>query len=544
MNNKNSNYTYLNTEQAAAVALQLYRDRRFSEAEEILSQITEPTPVSSDMYKKNGNILIELGLLKEAEQAYRTAIQINPNSGEAYNNLGNLLHVMHRSLESEQCLCKALQIMPDSAEIHNNLGNLYKELGRSIEAEQYYRKAIVLKPDFAQAYYNRGIVLTTLERFQVAEKSYRQAIALNPHYVEAYNNLGLLLMQTGRSDEAEQVYLRALACSPGKASVTFNLSLIYLMQGRMVEGFEHYESRFDCDIIQSLAMVKEQFRKLHNIKQWKKENLNGKLMLVLTEQGAGDTLMMLRYLPYLKNLGLKRLVVCCGPHLKRLVTLQNAVDEVVTSIDALPVGQIDFCCAMMSLPHLFNTSQVTIPDAVPYLAVPEEMRRKWRIRFNRIPGLKAGLVWGGNRAHSNNTIRSIPLSSFAPVAVIKGIQLVSLQKGEDAEQLKHLTWDILHWMDECDDYLDTAALVSELDLVITVDTSVAHLAGALGKPVWLLNRFGSEWRWMLDRDDSPWYPSMKIYRQKSADGWENVILRVAEDLEIMSIRALRNNGVK
>lgn len=544
MNNKNSNYTYLDTKQAAAIVLQLYRDRRFVEAEEILNQLAETKVVTAELYKNIGNILLEFGRLKEAEQAYRMAIQIRPEFGEVYNNLGNLLHIMQSSLESEQCLCKALQIMPDSAEVHNNLGNVYKELGRFSEAEQYYRRAIVLKPDFAQAYYNRGIVLTTLGRLQVAEKSYRQAIALNPHYVEAYNNLGLLLMQTGRSDEAEQVYLHALAYSPGKASVTFNLSLVYLMQGRMVEGFEHYESRFGCDIIHSLAMVKEQFLKLHNIKQWKREDLNGKSMLVLTEQGAGDTLMMLRYLFCLKNLGLKGLVVCSDQQLKQLFKSMKVVDDVVTSIDDLSVGQIDFYCAMMSLPYLFNTSYATIPNAVPYLVVPEKIRRKWRTRVNRILGLKAGLVWGGNRAHSNNTIRSIPLQSFAPVAAIKGVQLVSLQKGEDAEQLKDIAWDILHWMDECDDYLDTAALVSELDLVITVDTSVAHLAGALGKTVWLLNRFGSEWRWMLDRDDSPWYPSMKIYRQKSADDWENVILRVAKDLEIMSTSPLSSNSVK
>lgn len=544
MNNGNLNYTYCNTEQASAVVLQLYRERRFFEAEEILNQLAETKPVTAEMYKNIGNILLELGQLKEAEQAYRTAIQIKPDYGEAYNNLGNLLHIMQSSLESEQCLCKALQILPDCAEVHNNLGNVNKELGRAFEAEQYYRRAIVLKPDFAQAYYNRGIVLTALERLQVAEKSYRQAIAINPHYVEAYNNLGLLLMQTGRSDEAEQLYLRALVYSPCKASVKFNLSLVYLMQGRILEGFELYESRFDCDIIQSLAIVKAQFNKLHNIKQWRREELNGKSILVLTEQGAGDTLMMLRYLSCLKHLGLKRLVVCCDQQLKRLVKSMKVVDEVVTSIDDLSVGQIDFYCAMMSLAHLFNTNHETIPDNIPYLVVSEKMRRKWRTRLNSIPGLKAGLVWGGNRTHSNNNIRSIPLTGFNPIAAIKGVQLVSLQKGEDAEQLQEITWNISHWMNECDDYLDTAALVSELDLVISVDTSVAHLAGALGKTVWLLNRFGSEWRWMLDRDDSPWYPSMKIYRQKSAGDWENVIMRVANDLEIMSTIPLSSHSVE
>ncbi len=547
---------------------------------------------SAEECKNHGNTLLSLGRLDEAEQAYRRALELKPDFAAAHNNLGNVLRLGGRLVEAEQSFRAALALLPESAEVHNNFGNVLMDAGRTEEAEQFYRKAAVLAPDYAMAYANRGHALRALGRLEVAEKSYqkaiglkpdsaeayyglgnvrlrggfpyeaeqayRQAIALKPDYAEAYAELGEALHSSGRAEEAEQACRQALELKHDQdeayiglgnalmdllrldeaeqaysASVhpaaRYFLSLLYLLQGRLEEGFALHEERFGHKCLRNYNQMAH-FVQMQGGVCWEGEPLEGGSLLVITEQGAGDNLMMMRYLPLLKQRGVGNFTVCCDPVLERMFQAMTAVDEVDVITEQITHRSFAYYCPLMSLPHLFGTRLESIPHDVPYITVPDKMKRKWCSRLKNVRGLKVGLSWGGNKGHGKDRYRSIPLSTFHPLTEIEGVQLVSLQKGEYAAQLKETGWKVLDWMDLCGDYLDTAALVDELDLVISVDTSVAHLAGALGKPVWLLNRFESEWRWMLDRGDSPWYPTMKIFRQKESGDWESVIRQVADEL--------------
>lgn len=571
-------------------ALQHQNDGRFSEAESIYKTILEIKSDSAEIHKNHGNSLLCLERFEEAEHAYRQALALKPDYPEAYNNLGNVLRLDMRLDEAENSFRKALALMPDSAEVHTNFGNVLMDSGRIEEAEQEFRKAIVLKPAYAMAYHNRGNalrilgrleaaekcfrlaislksdyadaycglgnvlhekgyledaaqsfrqaidlkpdyaevysnlgnVLLSLSRYYEAEQAYRQSIKINPGCAEAYNNLGYYLQDKGRMGEAEQTYLQAIAVKPDYATCQYNLSLLYLLQGRFEEGLKLHEKRLD--------IRNEAVKKLQGQKRWAGEMLYGLSLLVTTEQGVGDNLMMMRFLTFFKQRGVKRLIVYCEPNLKHVFQTLSSVDEVISTDELLFIEQIDYYCSMMSLPYLFQTRLDTIPHCVPYLFAPEKKTKKWRTLLKNVIGFKVGLVWAGNILNKNNFTRSIPLNKFSILRTINGIKLISLQKGEDASQLKYLNWDILDWMDACDDFMDTAALIDQLDLVISVDTSVAHLAGALGKPVWLLNRYESEWRWLLDREDSPWYPSMRIFRQKERGDWDPVIRMITDEL--------------
>ncbi len=271
--------------------------------------------------------------------------------------------------------------------------------------------------------------------------------------------------------------------------------------------------------------------KLRNVPRWRGESLQGKRVLVWTEQGLGDSVMMMRYLQPIRHLGVTWLAVCCEPELTRLMQGVTEVDEVFFDTGSEDWRKrFDFHCPMMSLPLAFGTRLETIPARIPYLAVPRDLKRKWSEKVSRLPPPRVGLVWAGGKQILADSRRSISLTSFLPLLKKRGISFVSLQKGPEASQLANVRRNIGNWMDECDDLLETAALIEQLELIISVDTSVAHLAGALGKTVWLLNRADSEWRWMLERNDSPWYPTMRIFRQQQP-GWKEVIRDIADALE-------------
>lgn len=345
--------------EASEVALNLHMTGRYSEAEAIYQKILSLQPDWAEMHKNHGNTLLSLGRLEEAEQAFN----------------------------------QALTLMPDSAEIHINLGKVLMELERFEAAEQIFRKAVLLAPD-ATAYYYRGNALMALERWQVAEKSYRQAIALDPDYFKAYGNLGNVFSKTGRMNEAEQAYLQVLNLMPGDAIAEYNLSFFYLMRGRYEEGFKLYEQRFDGGPAKLRDILKGHIKKLQGHKRWGGEFLKGKSLLIITEQGAGDSLMMMRYLPLFKQHCLKRLIIHCEPYFTRLFQTMSTVDEVVPMTEPLPIDRIDSYCTMMSLPYLFQTRLDSIPDNCPYLSIPDKMKNKWQTHLKNASGLKVGLVWG------------------------------------------------------------------------------------------------------------------------------------------------------
>lgn len=555
------------------LALSHHNAGHFSLAAAVYLKVIASGAGTAELYKNYGNTLLSLNRNQEAEKAYLKALEFDSDYVAAYNNFGNLLRLEQRYAESEDAFKKALALLPDSAEIHNNFGLLLMDIGSVEEAEKLFRQAILLKSDYAIAYRNRGSALRADGRLKVAAKCYRQAIEIDPGYVDAYVGLGQTLLYLGDKDEAEKhilhalelypgfanayctlgnihlarglveeaeaAYLRAITTVPDYASAQFNLSLVKLLKGDLLEGFALYEKRFMTSHVISFRGIQDMFRALKDKLRWNGEQVTAKTLLIVTEQGAGDTLMMMRYLPLLKQRGFDRLQVYCQPELVRLFQTIPEVDKVSSKADPLDLNGFDYYCPMMSSPYLFKTGLDNIPATVPYLKIPEAEWSKWRSLLEGLSGLKVGLVWGGSNDNLVDKDRSIPISNFSTLATIRGMHLISLQKGEQAVQLAELGADCIDFMEMCHDYLDTAALIMELDLVISVDTSVAHLAGALGKPVWLLNRFGSEWRWMLDREDSPWYPTMRIFNQKEAGNWAPVIDAVV--VELKSLIAKKNN---
>lgn len=515
---------------ASEIALQFYKSGYLHEAAAIYREIIAIQSDVAETHKNYGNVLLNLGCLEDAEHAYRQALILKPDFGEAFNNLGNVLRFENRLDESVDAFRRSLALMPDRVEVYINFANTLMESDNFLEAEQLYRKAIVLNPDYAPAYNGRGNALFALGRYEAAEKNYRYAIKICSDYIEAYSGLGNCCKKLLRFEAAEYAYRQAIDVRPDDTMAKYNLSMLKLLQGEYEEGLPLYEYRFegaerDLFADNIITIIRKQ---VQGYTLWCGESLEGKTLSVVTEQGSGDSLMMMRYLPLIKQKGCKRLIVYCLPTMKRIFQAMAGVDEVIADDRQMPCG---LYCSLMSLPYLFNTRLDSIPCTIPYLNVPDDMKLKWQIYFRKMNGVKVGLVWAGGKTTKSDKLRSILLCKFASLFEVKGVHLVSLQKGEDAtRQLHGLGWNLVDRMDECDDFFDTAALVSELDLVISVDTSVAHLAGALGKPVWLLNRFESEWRWMIGRTDSPWYPSMKIFTQKEFGNWDGVIERVTKEL--------------
>lgn len=544
-------------------ALQLQNAGQFSEAESLWIKIIKIKPNSAETFKNYGNTLFALKQLDNAETAYLKALELKPDFAEALSNLGQVLSMSERFEEAAQALQKASTLLPDSAPIHSNFGIVLMTLGRLVESEYEFRKAISLNPDFFIGHLNLGRVLNEAGSTPYAEQAFSKAIQLKPDSTEAYICLGVCLEKSGRPTEAEQAfrkvieidpkhfesychlgslflgrslyaeaessYLKSLKMKPDYARSQFNLALLYMLQGNYKEGLKLYEFRFNhlANILNADNALQIVRNEVAGFNIWRGGSLEGASLIIITEQGSGDTIMMMRYLPLLKSKGLKKLYVYTLPWLKRLINTIPQVDEVVTEGTCFLPG---LYCPMMSLPYCFGTQTRSIPDNIPYIFPPDNLRQKWRSCLFNITEKKVGLVWSGGKLTGADHLRSIPLVQFKPLLDVKGAQFISLQKGDDVRQLESLGWAIVNKMDECEDFLDTAALVGELDLVISVDTAVAHIAGALGKPVWLLNRYGSEWRWQLNREDSPWYPTMKIFRQQEKGDWDTVIQLLSKEL--------------
>lgn len=484
-----------------------------------------------------GNVLSQRGLKEKAAQAYRQAIAIHPDYAEAYNNLGNVLTSLELFNEAETAFRNALRLNPAYAEAHNNYGNFFLATGQSQKAEQSYRQAMALNPAYAAPYNNLGKLFLDQGMLKEGIEACHTAIALQPNFDEPYYNLGTTFQETGEYAAAEDAFNKALTLNPEYASCKWNLSLLMLLQGRFSDGFKLYENRFSGGDAKVFAKMNHLFELLHEYSRWQGESLQGKSLLVIAEQGLGDNLMMMRYLALIKRYEPRRIIVYCEPPLFRLFQCQPEVNEVVSMSDQLPFGTFDLYCPSMSLPYLFQTGLESIPNNIPYIAIPESLKRQCQAGCAKISDFKIGLAWA---AKGKN--KSIFLNLFSPLLEIPGIQLVNLQKGVESRQLKELGWNFIDWMDECQDLLDTAALISQLDLVISVDTSVVHLAGALGKPVWLLNRLESDWRWLLEREDSPWYPSMKIFTQRTGNDWTSVITMLKQELaQLLDVDDFYNN---
>jgi Flp pilus assembly protein TadD len=501
---------------------------RLLEAEAGYRRALELKPDYASAHNNLGVLLAKLGRLPEAEIAYRRALELRPDYADAYNNHGNLFLQTNRLLEAEAAYRRAIELRPDYANAHNNLGNLLLRTNRLPEAEAVYRRALALKPNYANAHANLGVLLSTLRRLPEAEAAYRRALELKPDHIDAHNNLGHVLRETRRLPAAEAAYRRALELKPDFADARWNLGLLLLALGRYAEAWPCYESRYD-------PSRKEVVTEIPDLPypQWRGEPLLGKSLVILPEQGFGDEIQFARYVPLLKMLGAARVTLVCPCSLNTLLSTVAGADAVTNVGQPLPTH--DYWAFALSLPLHVGTTLANIPGTLPYLHAPPDLLAQWG---EQLPtrGLKVGLVWKGSPALKNDASRSLPgLAALAPLWAVPGITFVSLQKGQGEEEARNAPpgQPLLHLGANIRDFADTAAIVAQLDLVICVDTAIAHLAGALGRPCWvLLPIYGTDWRWLLDRVDSPWYPSvMRLFRQSRLDDWPETICEVAAALK-------------
>jgi tetratricopeptide (TPR) repeat protein len=478
--------------------------------------------------------LLQCGRVQAAAEAFAAVLLADPENHEALFKMGMACNLQGKLDDACTYYEKVLALTPNMAEANNNLGDIYYRQGHLDKALLRFERARAERPGSAEANNNIGNVLKDQGKLEEALASYAKAMKSQPGNAVVMNNMGDILRQLHRFAEATSQLRKAIALKPDLKEAHYNLSLVLFMLGDLAAGLPAYESRLDVDRKSQYAAsgVWATLSQLAAVPRWQGEPLRGRSLLIWTEQGIGDSLMMLRYLPKLVDRGAGKIVVYCAPALSGI--FRGKADLILDNRSPLPVGCFDLHCPIMSLPYVFKTTLDSIPNAVPYLAAAESFSSRWNKRLHDYPALKVGLAWAGNRALKSDRLRSFALERYAPLMTVPGVHFFSLQKGDAAQELQAKGWPIHDWMHDCGDLTETAALIDQLDLIISVDTAVAHLAGALGKPIWLLNRFESEWRWMLEREDSPWYPSMRIFRQPVVHDWDSVIGRVRNELAMLA----------
>ncbi len=475
-------------------------------------------PQRADCRHTLGFILKVLRRDAEAEAAFRHAIALDPGFVETHYQLGNLLREAQRPAEAEASYRAVLALRPDHHQAHNNLGAALGELGRFEEAVEQFRRASELKPDYAEAFANLGHALRAVGRAEEAEAACRRAIGLAPGFATAHLNLGLALQDLGKLDESLAQFRAAEVAQPDYAKAIASEAIVLLQRGDFAAGWEKYEARWRIGDLPPRNFEEP---------QWRGEPLAGKTILLHAEQGFGDAVHFLRYVPLVAARGGKVVVEVRRPLIPLVARMPGLT--VVARGERLP--DFDVQCPFMSLPLAFATTLDTIPATTPYLAATPERARYWRNRIDVAPGLKVGLAWAGSAIHRNDRNRSIPLERLAPLLAIEGVRWFSLQVGPRAADLaaqKGAT--VADLAPELTDFGETAAVIAALDLVICADTAVAHLAGALGKPAWVMLPFNSDWRWMVGRDNSPWYPSLRLFRQAQPGDWTGVAARMRDAL--------------
>jgi predicted O-linked N-acetylglucosamine transferase (SPINDLY family) len=433
-------------------------------------------------------------------------------------NTARALQVQGRLDEAARLYLRVLAQNPEYRDAHNNLGNIYNDQKKYAEAIACYRRVVAIKPDLAQGHYNLGSALRQAELFEEALIHLQRAVQLLPDYAEAWNNLALTFKNVGDFDQALASFDRAVALAPQLAAAHWNRSFIYMLKEEYGKGWRDFHWRFSIPQWKSIYPYRLPGR------FWDGRPAPGETILVHDEQGLGDTLQFVRYLPQVKALCAK-VILETRNELVDLLCAAPGIDQLITrSSDGQPKAEYDHYIPLMSLPGLFGTTRQTIPRQVPYVFADAVKSALWRTRLqNDRP--KIGLLWAGRPQHTNDHNRSCPLTTFLPLMRLKGLRFVGLQKGPAAEQVAELPAeiDIINLGDELHDFSDTAALVANLDLVITVDTAVAHLAGAMGRPVWVMIPFIPDWRWGLHGSDTPWYPTMRLFRQPRLKAWEPVV---------------------
>ena len=496
--------------------------------DEAMASFNKALAIKSDYaeaYNNMGTVLKDQGKLEKAIASYTKALSLKPDYAKAYNNMGVTLQEQGKLDEAIEAYKMALAIKSEYAEAYNNMGTVLKDQGKLDEAIEAYKMALAIEPDYTDAHNNMGNVLKDQGKLDEAIEAYKMALAIEPDYAEAYNNMGSIFQEQGKLEKAITSYNKALSLKPDYAEAYYNMGNAYNLKGEIQKGLELFEYRFKKQKVPTRAPRE----KLH----WNgSEPIKGKEFLVYEEQGLGDIIQFCRYLPTLVKQGAKVTFKVTQKLHAILQTMDSGVTLSTTDADE---GQIDFEAPLMSLPHLFKTHLKTIPSMNPYLYANHGRTKTWGERLHT-DRFKIGICWQGSKSKIDIG-RSFPLSLFEGISKAPNVELISLHKGEGEHQIKDISFDLTtlgaDFDADQDAFLDTAAVMMNCDLIITSDTAIAHLAGALGCQTWVALKHVPDWRWMLDRSDSPWYPTMTLYRQKNPGDWACVFEAINRNLRIL-----------
>jgi tetratricopeptide (TPR) repeat protein len=498
--------------------VRLHGAGRLQEAEQVYRQIIAANPSHADSLHMLGVIASQCGQPGAAVTCIERAIALKPSAALYHVNRASALLALGRLDAAENACQTALRFKRNCAEAYQVLGHVLSDLGRAEEAVAAYNEALRHNADLPDLYNNLGLALRQAGWLQDAAEAIRLGIRRAPEDEDALGNLAGILKELARPAEAEAIYRQALRLQPQNATLHVNLGIVLLLAGRLTEGWQEYEWRFRAGAAKLPSCDRP---------QWNGEPLAGRTLLIRAEQGLGDTIQFCRHVPAVAGDGI--LIFEVQPGLRRLMSGLPGVTGLVTVGEALP--SFDLYCPLLSLPRLLGTQGLP----VPYLTAEPDRVTEWRDRLGA-DGFRVGIAWQGNPTSAAEQGRSVPLHYYLPLAQVPGVRLISLQKRHGLEQLDAVPAGLrIETLGEAFDdgpnaFVDTAALMQSLDLVITSDTSIAHLAGALGRPVWVALKRVPDWRWLLDGDQIAWYPTMRLFRQTERGDWEGVFARIAERL--------------
>ena len=476
---------------------------------------------------EKGMQLHTAGQFQDAEIIYRKVLEIVPDQPDAIHFIGVLAFNVGKFDIAVDYISKAIEFMPENAACYNNLGNVYQQQGKFKEAIPNYEKTLDLDPNHFKAHNNLGVAYIRTGDCETAQLHCEKALSINPNYAGAYNNLGECHSNLGDYKTSLKHYEAAINLEPNLVDAHWNRSLSLLVQGQLPEGFAEYKWRWKRPNV-----IK---RQIDPATLWDGGPLNGKNLLVFEEQGVGDVFQFIRYLPMLKQTG-ANVIFEASPGLIRLLSSLDYIDKLWvrnTRQDTYNIDRFDKQCALLDLPSMFRTEIMTIPSDVPYLNADPGLKKSWARRFQDSDALKIGIVWAGNSTHHNDFNRSCRLSFFGSLSKLEGVELYSIQKEkyEKWTDMDPSSIGIKDFTQVLHDFSDTAAFISHMDLIISVDTAVVHLAGAMAKNVWVLLPFNPDWRWLLNRSDCPWYPTMTLFRQDKPGDWPGVFTAVEKKLQ-------------
>lgn len=495
------------------------RNSDWPEALQIWKQILAIKPNCASSSFVFGETCYRAGELELAESAFQRAVELQPDFLNARLNLGLILQKTGKTEAALECFLKASALNPGNSEIHKGLGDLYRELKRWPDAVSSWQIAVDLHPNYADAWQNLGLGLECQDRLDEALACHERVVQIRQNDPNALRYLGMACQDLGRLEDARTCYRKALELAPKDPEIHWQIFSLQASLGEFPKAWDEHEWRWQ---IKGRTTPKRDFTQ----PMWTGDSIDGKTLLLHAEQGFGDTIQAVRYVPLIREQGGK-VLLWCPPDLTSLLETVSGVERVISQMK--PDYAFDTHLPMMSLPHVFQTRLETIPARVPYLRAPADAKISFPDEAGRNP--KIGLVWCGSLSQPNDR-RPIPFEILAPLVQMTGIDFFSLQKGNHGLSSQSESWKerITDLSSQLTDFAHTAAAIENLDLLITIDTAVAHLAGALGKPVWLLLPFTPDWRWMLDREDNPWYPTMRLFRQQSCGDWNGVLEKLCATL--------------